>query len=72
MAHTVRVREEWASQACKDAGGVVAWAQALGIDKGTASRQRRGTADASPAFIGAVLANYPIRFDAAFEVVETK
>lgn len=70
--YTVRVRREWAERACEEAGGVVAWAEALGIDKGTASRQRSGGIAASPEFIGAVLNRYPIKFEAAFEPVDTK
>lgn len=67
---TVIVRMEWAQRAAKDAGGVVAWADALGIDKSTASRHLKGTVEASPRFIGAVLTRYPITFDRAFDIVD--
>ena len=67
---TVTVRQDWAQRAAKDAGGIVAWAQALGIDKSTASRQLRGGVEASPKFIAAVLTRYPITFDRAFDVTE--
>ncbi|WP_276670244.1 hypothetical protein [Schaalia cardiffensis] len=69
---TVKVRREWAERACEEAGGVTAWAEALGIDKGTASRQRSGIANASPEFIGAVLNRYPIKFEVAFEPVDNQ
>lgn len=67
---TVIVRLDWAQRAAKDAGGVVAWAQALGIDKSTASRHLRGGVEASPRFIAAVLRTYPVTFDAAFDVID--
>lgn len=66
---TTRVRSDWAVQAATDAGGVTAWAKALGINKSTASRQVNGVSKASPDFIAAVLTRYPIRFEAAFEIV---
>lgn len=71
MAHTVRARTEWVQRACKDAGGVTAWAHAIGVDKSTASRQLRGDANAGYAFIGAILAHHPVKFETAFEVIET-
>lgn len=69
---TVQVRQDWATRAAKDAGGVVAWAEALGIDKSTASRQLRGGVEASPRFIAAVLTTHPVRFDVAFDVIAPK
>jgi len=45
---TTRVRSDWAVQAATDAGGVTAWAKALGINKSTASRQVNGVSKASP------------------------
>lgn len=66
---TTRVRPDWATQAAADAGGVTAWAKALGVNKSTASRQVNGVSKASPDFIAAVLTRYPIRFEAAFEIV---
>ncbi|WRS29656.1 hypothetical protein U6G28_09025 [Actinomycetaceae bacterium MB13-C1-2] len=65
---TITVRQQWAQRAAQDAGGVVAWAEALGIDKSTASRQLKGGVEASPKFIAAVLTRYPVTFDAAFDV----
>lgn len=67
--YTTRIRPSWAARAAREAGGVTAWSRALGIDKGTASRQLRGGAKASPDLIGAVLTRYPVKFEAAFEVV---
>lgn len=67
---TIIVRQDWAQRAAKDAGGATAWAQALGVDKSTASRQLRGDVEASARFIAAVLTRYPVTFDAAFDVKE--
>lgn len=67
---TVIVRQEWAQRAAADAGGVNAWAEALGVDKSTISRQLAGGVAASERFIAAVLTRYPVTFDRAFDVVD--
>ena len=67
---TVVVRQDWAKRAVVDAGGVNAWAEALGVDKSTASRQLTGTVEASQRFIAAVLLRYPVTFERAFDVIE--
>ena len=67
---TVAVRKEWANRAAKEAGGTTAWAEALGVDKSTASRYLTGVSrQVSPQFIAAVLTRYPVTFDAAFDVI---
>jgi hypothetical protein len=66
---TVRLNPEWAAATKSECGGVAAFGAALGVDKGTASRHLNGKAEAGPRFIGAVLTNFAVRFDEAFDVV---
>lgn len=45
-------------------------ADALGINKGTASRVIRGESAPGPRFISSVLLTFPIKFEDVFEVIE--
>lgn len=66
--NTVRVRPDWVAKAVEEAGGVAAFAADIGVDKSTVSRQVNRKSEASPRFIGAVLARYPVQFYDAFDV----
>lgn len=68
--HTVRVKQGWLDQTIQDEGGMKALAEKLGCAPSTITRQANGTAEAGPRFIGAVLSEYPIDFDDAFEIAQ--
>ena len=68
-ADTVHLRQDWADAQRQKCGGIAAFAQKCGVDKGTASRQMRRKAESGPRFIAAVLQKFDTTFDDAFEVV---
>lgn len=70
--HTIRTRQDWIDVAIRDAGGITALAEQLGTTASTVSRHASGAVEASPRFIGAVLARFPIRFQDAFDVTEER
>ncbi|CAB0520929.1 hypothetical protein NY035_01915 [Corynebacterium diphtheriae bv. mitis] len=70
--NTVRVNREWLDNAIKNEGTLGRFASKIGVTKSTVSRQARRQAEASPRFIGAVLAHYPVTFHDAFDVTEEK
>ena len=65
---TVRVRHDWIENEIAEYGTLAAFAEHLGIEKSTVSRQLAGKSEASPRFIGAVLTTFPIHFQDAFDV----
>ena len=65
---TVRTKTEWLEQAVDEAGTLSAFAEEIGVETSTVSRQLSGKTEASPRFIGAVLVRFPIDFSDAFEV----
>lgn len=68
--NTVRVNRDWLDGAIKQEGTLERFANKVGVTKSTVSRQARRQAEASPRFIGAVLAHYPVTFHEAFDVTE--
>lgn len=72
MTQTVRLNTEWARRTCDDHGGPAGLADKLNVDKSTVYRHLAGDADASSRFIATVLSTFPVRFDEAFDVTETK
>ena len=67
---TIRISPQWLSRATQDCGGVSALAERVGIDRSTLYRHLAGDIEAGPRIIAAVLAAFPIRFEAAFETIE--
>ncbi|QNQ90752.1 hypothetical protein GP475_08940 [Corynebacterium poyangense] len=70
--NTVRVNRDWLDSAIKREGTLERFASKVGVTKSTVSRHARRQAEASPRFIGAVLAHYPVSFQEAFDVTEEK
>lgn len=70
MGATVRVRSSWAKDVRHRAGGLAGVAEKLGVNESTVSRQFSGKSEAGSRFIGAVLVEYSIPFEEAFELVE--
>lgn len=68
--HTVRIRPEWIEAAIENEGGMRNLAKRMGSTTSTISRHANGEVEASPRFIGAVLTEFPVRFQDAFDVVE--
>lgn len=68
--HTVRVRKAWLENAATEAGGIAALAEKLDCAPSTISRQLNDKAEAGPRLIGAILTNYPVSFEDAFDVTE--
>ena len=68
--NTVRVNREWLESAIQQEGTMERFAEKVGVTKSTVSRQAKRKAEASPRFIGAVLAHYPVTFQDAFDVTE--
>lgn len=65
---TVRVRQDWLEKQVDKAGTLSAFADLIGVEKSTVSRQLKGKTEASPRFIGAVLVHFPVHFQDAFDV----
>ncbi|MDV2474200.1 hypothetical protein F8M49_29900 [Rhodococcus zopfii] len=65
---TVRVRQDWLEKMLKTHRTMTSFAEKLGIEKSTVSRQASGKSEASPRFIGAVMTKFAIDFDDAFDV----
>lgn len=70
--HTVRIRQDWIDAAIDREGGMSELARRLGIATSTISRQANGQAEAGPRFIGAVLSEFAVSFQEAFDVVEER
>lgn len=68
--HTVRVRKQWLENVVNETGGVTALAEKLDCAPSTISRQLNDRAEAGPRLIGAILANYPVAFEDAFDITE--
>ena len=68
---TVFLRRDFAEQQVNKHGGITPWGAALGVDKGTVSRQINRKAEASGRFIAAVLTKCAVPFPDAFDVVES-
>ena len=68
--NTVRVNQEWLEAQIKENGGASNFAKLLGVTPSTVSRQLNMKAEASPRFIGAVLAKIAVPFVDAFDVTE--
>ncbi|WP_066527272.1 hypothetical protein [Corynebacterium bouchesdurhonense] len=68
--HTVRVNLKWLDEAVAAEGSATNLAKRLGVSPSTITRQYREQAEASPRLIGAVLVNYPVTFQDAFDVTE--
>lgn len=68
--HTVRVRKQWLENAVNETGGVAALAEKLDCAPSTISRQLNDRAEAGPRLIGAILTNYPVAFEDAFDITE--
>ncbi|WP_151530565.1 MULTISPECIES: hypothetical protein [Corynebacterium] len=68
--NTVRVNREWLESAIAREGTLERFAKKIGVTKSTISRQSKRQSEASPRFIGAVLANCPVTFQDAFDVTE--
>ncbi|OFQ44624.1 hypothetical protein HMPREF3155_11600 [Corynebacterium sp. HMSC06D04] len=68
--NTVRVNQEWLEAQIRECGGASNFARILGVDPSTVSRQINMKAEASPRFIGAVLAKIAVSFQDAFDVTE--
>lgn len=67
---TVRISPQWLRRAAHDCGGVGPLAERIGVDRSTLYRHLAGDIEAGPRIIAAVLAAFPVRFEAAFETVE--
>lgn len=67
---TVRVRPEWVEGLRKRYGTDQAIADAMGVNKSTASRWLRGDGEAPHRFIGTALLTWAIEFDDAFMAIE--
>lgn len=65
---TVRVRKDWIEQQLSEHETLAKFADRLGIETSTVSRQASGKSEASARFIGAVLVAFPIEFQDAFDV----
>lgn len=70
--NTVRINPAWLDEQIKQHGGMNRFAEAIGVTTSTISRQYNMRAEASPRFIGAVLANIAVQFQDAFDVTEEK
>lgn len=68
--NTVRVNRDWLDDAIKREGTLERFANKIGVTKSTVSRQAKRKSEASPRFIGAVLAHYPATFHEAFDITE--
>lgn len=71
VIRTVRVNKTWLANAIEDEGGMTHLAERLGVHKGTISRAMSGGIEAGPRFIAAVMTNYPVSFQDAFDIVES-
>ena len=65
---TVRVRSDWIDKMLEEHRTMTKFAEQLGIETSTVSRQASGKSEASARFIGAVMVAFPITFSDAFDV----
>ncbi|MDV6271075.1 hypothetical protein R3Q16_31090 [Rhodococcus globerulus] len=65
---TVRVRPDWMEEKLTEYQTMTKFAEQLGIETSTVSRQANGKSEASPRFIGAVMVAFPVDFSEAFDV----
>ncbi|MFD4932672.1 hypothetical protein ACFWMS_28220 [Peribacillus butanolivorans] len=65
---TVRVRPDWMEEKLTEYQTMAKFAEQLGIETSTVSRQANGKSEASPRFIGAVMVAFPVDFADAFDI----
>lgn len=65
---TVRVRSDWIDKMLEKHRTMTKFAERLGIETSTVSRQANGRSEASPRFIGAVMTTFAVDFEEAFDV----